>query len=194
MPWTLRIIPVLLVLLLAYFVWPFVDLYRIGRAIDRRDAQDLYQRVDLGKLRSSISRQALATYLGGKQTRLSSLERSFIAGASAALGGSALDDIINAQYLIDLFDQNLAPVRTQGGAEAGQIAPPDLGSLWTLFADADYKLTDFYVSVPPKAAPADQFRLRLRLSRWRWRLQDAQLPESARVRLARELFSNADKR
>ena len=192
MRWTLRIGALLGVLLIAYTIWPFVDLYRLGRAIERRDALAVASRVELRVLRPSISKQVLATYLRltGSEARLGSgIARDFIVGAGVAMVDGALAETLTIERLLDLLSDGLGSAAL--GADLNRkldFVPRNLSSLWRLYAGSEYRLADFHVSVPPDLPLKDRFKIRLRLTQWTWKLHDIELPEDMRVRLAEELI------
>ncbi|MBX6424723.1 MAG: DUF2939 domain-containing protein [Variibacter sp.] len=190
MRWSLRIAALLGALLAAYTLWPFLDLYRLGRAIERSDAAELATRVEMRALRPSISRQVLAAYLRltGKDGDLPGFLGGAVAGFGAALADPALSDLIQFDQVAALMREALSRPAEHGRPRSiAELVPRDLGSLWTLYASSDYKLHDFYVSVPPAFAPDQRFRLRLHLTQWKWKLYEVELPEHLRTRLAEML-------
>lgn len=197
MRWAARISLLFLVLLVAYTAWPFVDLYRLGRAIERRDVAAVAARVDLRALRPAISRQVLATYLRvtGREAKLGGFVRDMVVGAGARFADAALADMISNDRVLDLFTEGLSSaVASEGPARQIQFAPRSLANFWDLYVTSEYKLQNFYVSVPPGAPPAQRFRLRLRLVQWTWKLYEIELPEAIRVRLAEQMIEKTGRR
>lgn len=195
MRWTLRIGLLLGLLLLAYSIWPFIDLYRLGRAVEARDATAVAARIELRALRPSVSRQVFATYLRltGNEARLGGIARDFVIGAGAALADSAIAEMMTVERLLDIVTDGLAS-RTLPGVSRWEMVPRNLGGLWRIYADSEYRLDDFYVSLPPAVPPSQRFRMRLRLLQWTWKLHDVELPEDVRQRLAEELIKQTEKR
>jgi len=197
MRWTLRVGLLCLGLLIAYTAWPFVDLYRLGRAIERRDAAAVIARVELRALRPSVSRQVIATYLQltGREAKLGGFMRDVVAGAGAAFVDPALEELLSNERVLDFLADGLAGVvGPDGSTRQVDLAPRNLGGLWDLYVNSDYKLQNFYVAVPPGAPPAQRFRLRLRLMQWTWKLYEIELSEPIRVRLAEQIIKQTDKR
>jgi hypothetical protein len=83
MRWGLWTTVVLIVLLVAYFVWPLVGFYSLALAVESRNAAALAERVDFPSLRRSLSQQVIAEYLKltGKDKELGRF-RTGIASAS----------------------------------------------------------------------------------------------------------------
>jgi outer membrane protein TolC len=79
MRWTLRVAALLAVLLAAYAVWPVVGFCRLASALEARDAAALSAQVDFRALRTSLTKQILATYL-----ELSGKRRSSACSARAS--------------------------------------------------------------------------------------------------------------
>jgi hypothetical protein len=191
MRWTLRITALLCVLLVGYTVWPFVDLYRLGRALQRGDAVELSERIEMRALRPSLARQVLASYLrlAGKDAKIPDFLKSTALGLGAGIADRALGQAIEPDQITQLIRDALA--RTSEGGEPRNIAalvPRNLGAIWTLYAGSEYRLHNFYVAVPPSFPRDERFRLHLRLTQWTWKLNEIELPETLRERLAEMLL------
>jgi Protein of unknown function (DUF2939) len=193
-----RISLVFLVLLAGYTVWPFFDLFQIARAIEQRDAATLSERVEFRPLRTSVNRQVLGTYLRltGKEARLGPFNDAAV-GLAVSVADAALADIGSAEKLLEMFAKGWPPAGAGHGIDpAGKesaVIPRTLGTAWKLYAGSEYRLNDFYVSVPPDVAPAQGFRLQLRLTQWLWKLRDVQLPNDLRVQLAQDLIRTVER-
>lgn len=188
---TVAVAALVIAFLAAYMAWPFVDLYRLGRAFERRDIASVADQVELRAVRPDLSRQVIATYLRltGQEARLPGSLRDIATGVGAAVLDPLLEEIISVEKIVDLFDRGL--VAGAGEAVPGgrlRLFPGGLDTAWDLFANADYKLTNVYVSVPPRVNPAQRFTMRLHLVQWRWKLYGIELPEPVRVSLAEELI------
>ena len=86
-----RWITVLLILLVAaYLTWPLVGFYRIGSAVESKNAAALAQRVEFPSLRRSLSQQVIAEYLKltGKDEKLGRFRTGVATGVGAALAAS----------------------------------------------------------------------------------------------------------
>ncbi len=197
MRWTFRLGLLLLVLLAAYTVWPYADLYRLARAIERRDAAAVSRDVEFRSLRASINRQVLNAYLRltGKEARLGPFGDLAVGAAASAIDPLAAD-MASAERLIGFFDQGW-PREVMPNAPSGRIEllpAGSLGKLWDLYANSEYSFGEFFVVVPSAVPASQRFRLQLRLIQWRWKLVDVQLPEELRARLAQELIKATEKK
>ena len=200
MRWAARISLVFLVLVAIYTVWPFVDLYRLARTIEHRDAAALSERVEFRALRASVNRQVLAAYLRltGKEASLGPFGGMAV-GLAASMADPALADIASAEKLLDLFVKGWPQATGVSGdsvapAGSGIVLPRTLGTAWKLYAGSEYRFSDFYVFLPPDVPTAQRFRLQLRLTQWTWKLIDVQLPADLRVQLAQELIRAAERK
>jgi hypothetical protein len=192
-----RLSLVFLVLVAAYTVWPFVDLFRIARAIERRDIVALSERVDLRSLHASINRQVAAAYLrlSGKEANLGRFGTDVTVGMAGTLAAPAVPDHASTERLLDLLADGW-PREALTGSSGKRIAlmPRTLGTVWRLYANSEYSFQNFYVSVPVAVPPLQRFRLRLRLIQWTWKLVEVQMPQEFRLRLANELIKGAEKK
>lgn len=196
MRWTLRITVLIVILLAGYTVWPFVDLYRLGRAIQQADTVELSRRIEMRALRPSISRQVLAAYLklAGQDAKLPGFLNSPAIGLGAAVADRALADLVQFGQVTQLIREALSRTGEAGSArDVAALVPRNLGGVWQLYASSEYRLNSFYVSVPPSFAPERRFRLHLQLTQWTWKLYGIELPEHLRVRLA-EMLAKANER
>jgi Protein of unknown function (DUF2939) len=195
MRWAARVSLVFLIFVAAYTVWPFVDLYRLARAIERRDVSGLSQRVELRALHASINRQVAAAYLRltGKEASLGRLGSDVAVGLAASVVPPTVDDHASTARFLDLLADGWPLDAFSGSSRRIALMPRTLGTVWRLYANSEYSLDDFYVSVPVAVPPPQRFRLRLRLTRWTWKLFEAQLPDELRLRLANELIKSGGK-
>jgi hypothetical protein len=197
MRWTWRITALLVALLAGYTAWPFVDLYRLGRAIERSDGAALSERIEMRALRPSMARQIFAAYLRltGKDSSLPGFLNGAAFNIAAAMVDRALGNMIEFDQITALLRDALVRSGEGGhGPGASSFVPSDLGGLWTLYAGSEYRLHNFYVSVPP-AFPLDRrFRLHLQLTQWTWKLYEVELPQHLRVRLAEMLVKAGEQK
>lgn len=187
MKWALRLFVLLLVLLLAYTVWPLYGLYRLGAAVQARDAAALSELIEYRSLRQSVSQQLIAVALkaSGKTSALGSL-----ADVAAAAGANMLDplvsEFVDPPSLIAFLHDGKSPI--EGAPETfAPLNPSAIGSAWQTWLNSEYSGRNFYVSLPPNRPAADRVRLRLYLTSWRWKLAGIELPESLRQRLMQVL-------
>jgi hypothetical protein len=193
---TLRVGLVLTVLLTAYSAWPFVELYRLARAIETRDLDTVSRHVDWSAVRLSVTRQVIDSYLQltGRDAKLGRFGRDIAVDAGAAAAQSTMADATSAERLLKLlaegWPKSAFPTGSYGRID---LTSGGLAGLWTLYLGSEYRLRDFAVTVPVSVPAKDRFGLGLRLAQWRWRLYRIQLPEELRVRLAKELIKATDK-
>lgn len=183
-----RISLIFLILLAAYTVWPFYDLYRIARIIERRDVVALSRHIELRTLRGSLSRQVLGTYLriSGQEASLGKSTSDLVAGVSVSVAESSMAEYGSAERLIELFAEGW-PSDERTRIRKLALFPRTLETAWKLYLNSEYSFGHFYVSAPVAAPPKQRFRLQLQLKQWTWKLSDIQLPEELRMRLAQEI-------
>ncbi len=195
MRWFLRISSVVLVLLAAYTVWPFVDLYRLSAALEAGDLRAVERHVSFSAIRNSVSRQVLETYvtLTGDDNKVGKFTRNLVIGASTPIAETIIAEDLTPERLANFFaPDESSGLRTSSGRL--RLAPMDLRNLWALYASSEYRVKDFHVGVPPTVAKTSRFRLRMRLTAWTWRLVDIQLPHQTRITLAQKIIRAVEKR
>jgi|RhiMethySRZTD1v2_1073278.scaffolds.fasta_scaffold22663_3 hypothetical protein len=195
MRWAARISLIFLILIAVYTVWPFVDLFRLADAIERRDVLGLSRRVELRALHASINRQVAAAYLRltGREASLGRFGSDVAAGLAASIVPPAPDDHASTAQFLELLADGWPRDAFAGASQRIALMPRTLGTVWRLYASSEYSLDNFYVSVPVAVPPPQRFRLRLRLTQWTWKLYEVQLPDELRLRLANELIKSAGK-
>jgi Protein of unknown function (DUF2939) len=195
MRWAARTSLVFLILVAVYTVWPFIDLYRLGTAIERRDVAGLSQRVELRALHASINRQVVAAYLRltGKEASLGRLGSDVAVGLAASIVPPTVDEHASTARFLELLAEGWPRDAFAGSSKRIALMPRTFGTVWRLYANSEYSLDNFYVSVPVAVPPPQRFRLRLRLTQWTWKLSEVQLPDELRLRLANELIKSAGK-
>jgi hypothetical protein len=182
----------LLILLVGVLLWvafafsPFIGFYRLAAAVQSRDAAALEERVDFPRLRQSLAEQVVKEYqsLTGKQKRtFGGVPTGFVL---------MLADPIIAKYL---NAESLMNILIKGDTGKGnEISLPDAPfsnsswrNAWDVWWNSRNDIRNFYIYLPPDEARADQYGLRLSLRDWQWKLTGIELPDSLRVRLAREI-------
>lgn len=196
MRWTFRIGLALGLLLATYTVWPFIDLYRLGKAVERRDLAAINGRIAFPTVQASVTRQVLATYLRitGKDARLSSLGRDVVVGLGTSAAQPAITERVTAERVLALFAEGWDVTMPGGLSGRIELAPRGLGEAWNVYTRSEYRFDDFYVLLPPDVPSKQQFRLRLRLVQWTWKLYELELPEDLRIRLAEEAIKVIEKK
>jgi hypothetical protein len=75
-----------------------------------------------------------------------------------------------------------------------EVLPETLGKIWHAYANSEYTMENFYVSLPVDVPASQRYRLRFRLIAWTWKLYEVDLPEAVRVRVAQEVVKALDKK
>jgi hypothetical protein len=195
MRWTLRIVAVLAVLLLAYAIWPVVGFARIASAIEARDGAALAKLVDFKALRKSLTKQIVAAYieLTGKEKQLGLMGKTLAVGIGTSYAEPIVAQLLNEQTLIDLLTKG----ETGGGgggaavkipAEFAPFSKSALQSGWQTWWSSEYGLGDYYIYLPPGKARDKQFKVKLSLKEMQWKLAGIDLPQPMRIELAQQLI------
>jgi hypothetical protein len=177
---------ILAVLLVSYWVWPFIGLRALAADLQARDAAALTKDVDFGRIRGHLAGQIIATYLRitGREKKLGPLAQ--------AVGASIIDpwlaQIVNPEKIAELLrggtvSSELGPM----AFNIGEIPKFSLSTAWTAWLASEYGLGHFMIGLPADVEPAEQLRLRMQLLQWRWKLTGIDLPEKLRNQVAREL-------
>jgi hypothetical protein len=205
MRWTLRAFAVVVVLWIAYMAWPFFALYELAAAIQNRDGATVARRINVPAVRVSLSEQIAATYLRltGREARLGPISRGLAAAAAASLADPVVAKLISSDSLIELLhsgwprpvvsEPSDAPSAGQGSAAQG-LTSVTFGNLWRVFVQSEQGLRSFDIGVPIDSPPGRRLKLQFRLTHWVWKLCGIELPEELRVRLARELIRQIEKK
>ena len=183
-------ITVLLILLLAtYFTWPLVGFYRIGSAVESKNAAAFAQRVEFPSLRRSLSQQVIAEYLKltGKDEKLGRFRTGVATGVGAALAEPVIAQFLNAETLLDFLNKGSVKDGAKISSEVAPFSGPSWRNTWQVWWHSEYGITRFHAYLPPDKPKSEQFKVGLSLRDWQWKLTDIGLPEHLRVQLAQEL-------
>jgi len=183
-------ITVLLILLLAtYFTWPLVGFYRIGFAVESKNAAALAQRVEFPSLRRSLSQQVIAEYLKltGKDEKLGRFRTGVATGVGAALAEPVIAQFLNAETLLDFLNKGSVKDGAKISSEVAPFSGPSWRNAWQVWWHSEYGITRFHAYLPPDKPKSEQFKVGLSLRDWQWKLTGIGLPEHLRVQLAQEL-------
>ena len=191
---TIAAILVLVVVWIAYAVWPFFALHGLVRAIERGDAAAIAWYVDFSAVRVSLTQQIVETY-----ARLTGRQDNPL-GAGAAVAATSIADpivakLINPEAFAEMM-QNGWPVTVlpEKPPDAVGLTAETVGTAWQLFGASEYGIARFYVAVPASFPHPQRFSFGFRLAQWRWRLASVRLPEAIQVRLAEELIKALQRR
>jgi hypothetical protein len=187
---TIRIGAVLLVLWLAYAVWPFFGMYRLVGAVQARDVAALTERVDFPALRNSLTAQIARTYLRmtGKAGRPGSIVEQFTVGVASSVADPIVAKLVSPESLLDLL-QNGRPsgVFSDNAPSIEGVGSDALGSAWRLYLNSELGIGRFFIDLPVDKPPAERFQLQFCLAGWTWKLCGVELPEQLQIRLAQEI-------
>jgi DUF2939 family protein len=190
MRWLLRSAAAAAMASMLFALSPYVALYRLATAVERRDEAAIEERVNFRAVRLSLTRQLVGAYLlaTGRAAELKQSSRQLIVNVGATVADPLVAELATPTALMDL----LAGSRQAARVTAGAAARVDFGSvhaLWHLFLAADtHGFRAIRFLLPTDRPREEQFRLQLRLSRGRWRLVGVELPAGVRDRLVQEII------
>lgn len=186
MRWAISTTVLLVFLLAVYIASPLIALYRIGSAVEARDAAALAERIDFPSVRRSFTNQIVATYreLTGKQLPLNAMARRL----TVSVADPIVARLMTINALLDLLGKGEVGKKVKVSIDRAPLTSSSLDDLWRLWLNSDYLGRTFYIYLPPEGPRADQFRMKLRLSNWYWRVVSIELPDELTKKLARELM------
>ena len=170
MRWTKGIGTSLLILWLAYAVWPFFTVYRLADAVQARNVAAVSELVEFPALRRSLTTQIVRTYLRvtGKAGCPGSIVEQFSVGVSASVADPIVAKLISPEALLellhngrlsDVFPDNVPPIEG--------LSSEALGNVWRVYANSELRIARFFVAVPIDKPPVESFRLGFCLTGWR---------------------------
>lgn len=189
MRWT-RIVAALLVLWVAYFVWPYFGMRSLVQAVRKHDVAAVNQRIDFRRLRPSLAAQIIVVYLEmtGKEARLGPFRDFAISGASS-MADPLVERLVSAETLIDFLASGWpAKVLPDKVPQLKGLTTGSVGNVWQVFLNSEHGLRTFSIALPANVGPEYQFMLHFRLSGWTWRLYDITLPKELVAHLASEMI------
>ena len=176
------------ILLTAYWAWPFFGLHALEADLQARDAAALSNQVDAARLRQSLGEQIVVAYDSARAGRLGALGDDATIAADAAIAEPLIAQLVNAENLLALFNGGTVPTDSGWiGLDIGELPVASLDAALRAWPGSDYWADHFSIALPAGAEPAEQFRLRMQLLQWRWKLTGIDLPEKMRERFAQDL-------
>jgi hypothetical protein len=197
MRWTVRVVAAIAALWIAYAAWPFFAFYGLVGAVQKKDHAALTRHVNFPALRRSLTDQVAETYfrLSGRAAQSEMPSRTLVLSAVTSIADPIVARLISAEALLVLLDSGWpTAVLPDRDPMAPGLSYPSLGNLWQVFVHSDQGLRHFEIGLPTGQPPARQFRLQFRLTAWTWKLAGVELPEEIRIRLARELMKQLERR
>jgi Protein of unknown function (DUF2939) len=182
---------ILLVLWLAYAIWPFFTVYRLASAVQARDVAVVNGLIDYPALRKSLTAQIVRTYLRitGKSGREGSILEQFAVGVGTSIADPMVAKLISPDALIALLQNGrLSGVTSDNVPPIAGVSSDTLGNVWRVYMNSELGIARFFVTVPVDKPPAESFRLGFCLTAWKWKLCSTELPERLQVRLAQEIL------
>ena len=166
--------------------WPFIGFYRLAAAVQSRDTAVLAERVDFPELRQSLAEQIVKEYhsLTGKQKRtFGGIPTGFV----LMLADPIIAKYLNAESLMNFLIEGDTGKRSDTSLPDAPFSSSSWRNAWDVWWNSRHDIKNFYVYLPPDNTRADQYGLRLSLRNWQWKLTSIKLPDSLRVRLAKEI-------
>jgi hypothetical protein len=197
MRWTIRVIIIIAVLWVGYAAWPFWALYDLVNAVQNRDSAAVAQRVNFPAVRRSLTEQIAASYvqLAGKEARVGQLSRAVAVAAMTSFADPIVARLVTAEALIELLHKGWpASILHEEGTASQGLSSGSPGNFWQLFIHSEQGLRSFEVAFPATAPARLRLKLQFRLTNWTWKLAAVELPDELRVRLARELMKQIDRK
>jgi hypothetical protein len=186
-------IAAILIVWAAYTVWPFIEVYRLARAVQAGDVTSVEQQVDFQRLRASLTTQIMTTYLRltGKTGRPGSLLEQFVAGVGASIADAMVSKLISPEALLKLLqDGRPAGVLSDNVPSIPGLSSEALGSAWRAYANSEFGIGRFFIPVPVDKPVAESFLLQFCLADWTWKLCGIELPEQLQIRIAQEIIKS----
>jgi len=194
MRWTIRIgLPILIIFAL-YTAWPFVDLYRLTKAVEARNPAAVIERVDFRRLRISVGEQIFATYQRLRGREASALSREVLGGLGEPFGDQIVGSLISPESIVELFAEGWPRYVLPDKPATAVGLTPNWNRVFDLYINSEYTLRDFSIWLPVGQPLPQRFRLRMQLSQWRWKLVGIDLPEQLRLALAEEVAKALNKK
>lgn len=186
MRWIVASVVVLIAVWGLYVVSPYYAVYRLGRAIEAGNAEEVAARVNARALRNSLAKQVAADIVAAEPMGgIASPEAQIVASAAIALADPLLDEVTSPQGLIRLFRTSATGKVTETAFGGRAVGIEDIDEF--LGASHWHGFRRVYISLPPGSPREERFRLQLRLGQMRWRLISLDLPPALRLRVALEL-------
>jgi hypothetical protein len=174
-----------------YVLWPPHDLMRLTRAFETHDLGAVTRRVNFAAVRASLARQIVETYIKRANIKISPLAQGAAADAATSIVDPIVSRLVSPEALSALMTKGWpVTVVPERPASALGISSENLGTAWQLFANSEYGIGRFEVSVPAVLPLAQRFELQFRLRSWRWQLDRVTLPQSIADLLADELIKS----
>ena len=190
---------VLVVLAVAYWVWPFVGAAQLARAAQRGDAQDVIERVDLPALRRSLARQIASAYLQatGRAQKMGAFGRSVAGAAATTVADPYVAELLTPENITALLGQGkIAHVNVGGKAMTVDRDLPGFtglldSNLLSLVTGSYFDgIASFVLPAKSSASPDDDYRVHMRLDGLTWRLSGIDLPPALVDDMARSIMSS----
>src|SRR5262245_28311371 len=150
MRWIIGISTSLLLLWLAYAVWPLFTVYRLASAVQARDVAAVNELVDFPSLRKSLTTQIMRTYLRmtGKDGRPGSILEQFAIGVGTSVADPIVAKLISPDALLDLLNGRPPGVFSDKVSPIEGLSSKALGNVWRVYANSELGIARLFVTVP----------------------------------------------
>lgn len=192
------IIGTLLVVGLGYWAWPLVGAAQLARAVQTGDTAAVTDRVDIDRLKRSLSRQIATAYLdtSGRGKKMGSFGRSIAGAAVTTVADPYVAELLTPENLTALLAHgrvNQVTLGQQTFAIKGEI-PTFTGLLkgnWLSLATSSYfdQVTDFVIPLDPGHGTDDRFGVHMHLDGVTWKLGGLDLPATLVNEMARSILA-----
>jgi hypothetical protein len=180
---------IVFVLWAAYYVGPYVALFRIETALQAHDVHAITEEVNFRAVRISVARQLVEAYQSATGKAKQGEPPSNL---EASLGAIILDPVL-AEYVTPTSLVDLLNGSAQGrlaGRSAALFSPAagSLRSAWRFFVTSEargFRVVTFFA--PLDRPKAEQFGLSFRFRPFSWRATGLHLPDSVTQQLVQEM-------
>src|SRR3954447_12764211 len=141
MRWTLRLCLLFILAWIVYAISPYVALYKLSRAIERRDIPQISEYINFRAFRLSLTKQLVGDYLDrlGRNRDMGAFDKKIAAEAGATVADPLVAQLLTPQALVDLLDDGWPQQVVAQSAEAIP-ARLDFGSFrkaWRLYSSSE---------------------------------------------------------
>lgn len=187
---------IIVVLVIAYWVWPLIGAAQLARAAQQGDSAQVIDRVDLPALRRSLAKQIGLAYLQatGKADKMGALGRSFAGAAVTTVADSYVADLLTPENIAALLSQGkVGRVKVGDRDVAIDRQLPGLsnvlnGNMLSLLTGSYFDGPASFV-ISAEDAQNQAYGIHLRLGGTTWRLSGIDLPHAIVDDMARSILA-----
>lgn len=181
-----------------FWAWPLVGAAQLASAVRSGDADQVLDRVDVGRLRRSLARQIAVAYLdvSGKGQKMGPFGRSLAGSAVTTVADPYVEELLTPGNLMALLSQGRVNAVSVGGRSVAiKGGLPELTTLLdshlTAAVTGSYfdQLTDFVIPIDGGNGADDRYGLHMHLVGLTWKLGGLDLPAPLLHEMARTILS-----